>query len=243
METEKKYGKDIADILKQTKHDKILFRAYLVSQDYSWLALVTHVRAHRNSSNFMLDCPKDFRQDVTDIKDCRLDFKFTGKDTVPYKFSAFGIKIVKNGLLVNFPEFIERIQKRRFFRLATPSRMKIHFQWEAKTFKMDVVNLSQGGLLAMLVVNRKIVKYLFLEKGEVLAHLLIEFSGEKKDLQIHINKAEVRREEYNSRTDRHCYALEFTEINESELFALTELLYNFQRDLLRRRWLVKSASI
>jgi hypothetical protein len=55
-------------------------------------------------------------------------FDFVGKDKILYSFRTVVGRINGDDIWMEFPEFIERVQRRKFYRIAPPIGTKIYFE-------------------------------------------------------------------------------------------------------------------
>lgn len=233
---EKIEGKNIADILKTIKKDKTLIKMRLPGKDYECLTIITDVLTSRHKSAFMIDSPKDFQPAFGGLNDIKMHFEFTGKDNLSYTFKTSGGEIHNDEIKMKFPDFINRKQRRKDFRLEVPPGTSLHIKINSKLLKMTVLDVSLGGTLIALVgqmsesENKQFIKI-----GECFEDIELIFPMEGKSFKSQIKEATIVRVVKGSLKPKNCCALQFVSIDKNEEKALTKFIYKYQQQLLRKR--------
>jgi c-di-GMP-binding flagellar brake protein YcgR len=169
-----------------------------------------------------------------------MNFEFTWADNVSYSFSTYGWEIYRDEIGVRFPEYIERKQRRKDFRLPVPPDTKLYIQLESTLLEMKVLNISLGGTLALLFDRKESYKEApIFNTGDYLSDIEIVFPLEETALTVDIEKARVVRLEKDPSNKKNCCALQFVSIEDTEEKALTEFIYKYQRHLLQKKQKVK----
>ena len=233
---EKIEDKNLLNLLKALQKDKTLVKMNLPGRDFERITIITSVRHRRQNPFFFIDYTQGFREAVGDVKNVKMHFEFTREDKVNYSFSTYGWEIYRDEIGVRFPEFIERKQRRRDFRLTVPSDTKLYIQVDSTLLEMEVLNVSLGGTLAILVGRKAGSKEeTVFNAGGYLSDIEIMFPLEAEDLRVHIEKAIVVRLEEEPSKDKNCCALQFISMEEKEEKALTEFIYKYQRRILQKK--------
>ncbi|RPI76375.1 MAG: PilZ domain-containing protein [Desulfobacteraceae bacterium] len=236
-ETDRISEKQIRDLLKQLEKERTVLTLNLIGRDYERLTIVTGFKKIGPIPHFIIDYPHEFKEKIGTARNERMKFEFIGLDKIQYVFRATVTGIAPDGILVQFPEYIERIQRRRFFRIAPPLGTKLIFLWNAERHALDVIDISEGGAL----INRE-------KKGEKTGELAISnyltnvafFCPEKGfKLKVAIEKAIVKRVDLDAETGRRYYAVQFLNMNQKETNKLNNFIYSYQREILRRRYLLE----
>ena len=115
---EKIQGKKLFRLMEQLERDKTMLSMRLVGQNYERLTMITRIPKDKNVSFFAIDAPRDFRSTVANLGTWEIHFNFNGPDHLEYIFTTFGGKFSDNEIQINFPDYIERLQRRRYFRLS-----------------------------------------------------------------------------------------------------------------------------
>ena len=233
---EKIEGENIADILKTLKKDKTLIKMLLPGKDYECLTIVTNVNPHRQKSSFMIDSPKDFQPTFRGLKDIQMHFEFTGKDDLSYTFKTSGGEIFHDEVKVKFPDFMNRKQRRKDFRLEVPPGTRLHIKIDSKLLKMTVLDVSLGGtLIALIGRMSESEDKQFFKVGKSFEDIELLFPMEGKSFKSQIKKATIVRVVKGSLKPKNCCALQFVSIDKNEEKALTKFIYKYQQQLLRKR--------
>ena len=229
-------GDNLVNIFKTLKEDKTLIKMRLPGKDYECLTIITNVFPLKQKSAFMIDSPKDFRSAFGDLKNIKMHFEFTGKDNLSYTFKTFGGEIHHDEIKVKFPEFINRKQRRKDFRLEVPPGTKFHININSKLLKMTVLDVSLGGTLIAIIgrMSESEDKQIF-KVGESFEDIELLFPMEGKSFKSQIKKATVVRVVKSSHKPKKCCALQFVSIDKNEENALTKFIYKYQQQLLRKR--------
>lgn len=151
-------GKRRFYIFKQLQKDKTFIKMRLSGKDYERLTIVTGIQTRKNTPFFLIDYPRGFKEVVSRVDVWKMRFEFIGDDNLTYIFRTSGGEISDDKILIRFPEVIERIQRRKHFRLETPFETKLHFEKKSIEFEMNVINISLRGVLAYSVEKKAILK-------------------------------------------------------------------------------------
>jgi len=206
-------------------------------EGYQRLTMITDIRKTKAGSTFSIDPPSQFNEKVADLPEWKIHFKFTGPDKIEYSFSTRGGQIADRDIWLPFPEAIERIQRRKHFRIDTPPGTQIRLSVKRASRLADILNLSQGGLLCVLVrLKKEIRTEPLLRVGDTLNDITLTCPNEEgPEDEIPIKTAVVRRVEADPNHYRHRYAMEFHDMTFSEQGDLTKVIYRLQREFLRKR--------
>ena len=141
-------------------------------------------------------------------------------------------QVDNDSLTIELPDAIERIQRRKYFRINTPAGTKMILNHHGKGFEFDVINVSEGGAL----VGHKTRfhnKNIFYEGG-LLSKLQLISREEGLATRIYIDSAEIVRIAKNSDRGRYDYAIEFNNILNQNETKIREFIYNCQRKAIKR---------
>ena len=233
---EKIEGKNIAVILKTIKKDKTFIKLRIPNKDYECLTIITNVSPNKKKNAFMIDSPMDFRSVFGGLNDIKMQFEFTGKDNLSYTFNSSGGEIHQDEVEVKFPDFINRKQRRRDFRLDVPPGTKLHVKINSKLYKMAVLNVSLGGTLVSLVSSMPESEYKqFIKPGNSFEDMELFFPMGGKSFKTKIKKATIVRMVKGSFKPKNCCALQFVIIDKNEEKALTKFIYKYQQQFLKKR--------
>lgn len=206
-------------------------------EGYQRLTMITDIRKVKENHSFAIDPPAQFNQKVAELQDWDIHFKFTGPDKIEYSFSTLGGQIEGKEIWIPFPDTIERIQRRKSFRIETPPGTQLTLAVRKTRRLADILNISQGGLLCVLVRLKKEIKTdPVLRVGDSLNNVTLACPNEEGPVDmVPIRSVIIRRVEADPNHYRHRYALEFSDMTFSEKSDLTRIIYRLQRELLRKR--------
>ncbi len=233
---EKIEGDNLVNIFKTLKKDKTLIKMRIPGKDYECLTIITNVFPFKQKSTFMIDSPKDFQQAFGGLNNIKMHFEFTGNDNLSYTFKTVGGEIHHDEIKIKFPDFINRKQRRKDFRLEVPPGTKLHVKINSILHKMTVLNVSLGGTLVALVgtLPESETKQFF-KIGDSFEDIELLFPMDGKSFKSKIKKATIVRVVKGSFKPKNCCGLQFVTIDKNEEKALTKFIYKYQQQFLRKR--------
>lgn len=237
-DTEILYGKDLLRFFQELEKNKTVIRINLLGHDYERLTMVIGVLNKKPPYHFHIDYPNGFGRAVKNISSWKIRFEFKGKDKLVYRFRTYGGYISGRDIFIPFPRHIERVQRRRYFRLEAPLGARMVIPRHATEYEFTLLNLSEGG--ALLRSAKGSSRQPILQEGDFVRHMAVLFQSEGQQFRIPIEKAVVRRLDKDPLTYRYQYALQFMDLGQDERNDLKELIYLFQRDFLKKRQKVEA---
>jgi c-di-GMP-binding flagellar brake protein YcgR len=236
MEFDKITDSSVKKIFESLVESKTLINMHLQGTKYDQLTVMTGFRRKLGRLHFLLGYPDGFAEAAAGTKNWSIEYEFTGTDGIPYMFSSIGGEIYRDQLSIPFPHHLTRKQRRKFFRLEAPDGTIVEFNYDQSECREKVVDVSVGGALIAMVCYQGEKRGDFpFKEGDVIENLELSFPLELSENRIRIKKATVVRFDHGRSKARTCCGLEFTEIDPSEVRALTEFVYTYQRKRLRRR--------
>jgi c-di-GMP-binding flagellar brake protein YcgR len=232
-DTEIIQGEDLLRLFRDLQKNKTVIRINILGRSYERLTMVIGVLNRTPPRYFRIDYPKGFERAVRDTSAWRMRFEFKGKDKIVYHFRTYGGYLSGKDIFIPFPHHIDRIQRRRCFRLDAPLGAKMVVARYAEKYEMTLLNLSEGG--ALVGLGKGSSRQPVFQEGDSLRHLVVLFQAEEALFRIPIEKALVKRLDKNPLTLRYQYALQFINLGPGERNDLRELIYLFQRDFLKKR--------
>ena len=225
-------GKNVLKLFEKLQKDETVVKLHLIRKDYGSRTVIKGIRTKRGTSYFRIDAPAGFKEAVADLEVWEIGFEFIGKHKVAHIFTTSGGEITEGQIWVKFPEAIERVQRREYFRVDAPLGARLGFFLGSTKHKMIIINVSQRGTLVSFEKGTE-GEPVF-QTGEYLKRLCLVFPINEEELRITIKKALVKTLKKDPITDRYRYGLEFTGIEANERNALADLIYRLQRLYLRR---------
>lgn len=230
---ERVIGEGLLTLLEGLKQDRTVLQFTLLGEDYERLSLVTGLRRGTSGIHLLLDCPPGFTETVQDYRGARIRVEFLGQDRVQYVFRSRISDLSGNDIWVEIPDFAERIQRRRYFRIAPPLGTRISFRHGEKPLEASIINVSEGGCLAS-IGDTSMEGGLLREGGEI-KHLRLWCDSGRVKTDFRVSKALVQRLEKNLQTGRLNLAVHFVEVDPRDMNALREFIFRWQRDMLQGR--------
>ena len=229
------------NIFEQLEKDRALIKLHILDQAYERLTMVTDIRVENNIPYFQIDYPTDFRRTIAHVDPCRMHFEFIGSDNLKYTFKSREIAIINKEIYIRFPEVIHRLQNRKNFRISPLLGTKISLGEGSHRHEMSVMNISLGGVLGTFDgIDRQAAPASMFTIGNRLKDIELTFPPEDKTATVRIREAVVKRTGKNPETGRDICALQFVDIKKDQKRKLVKLIYEIQRDYLRRRIFDKS---
>lgn len=236
QDTEKISGNRILALFDQLQKTRTVINLKVLGKDFERLTIITGMISENGSQYLLLDYPAGFREEAPAAEGLRLFLEFLGEDKIPYAFRSSLKKMSQNDLWIEVPQYVERIQRRRYFRIAPPLGTRVNFIKDTKAYSASVVNVSVGG--AMINPGEKGVRKSKFFTGDEIRDLEILCQEEFTRVRIVIKKAVVRRVQSLPETGKNHIALEFQDTGNREKYDLEEWIYRCQREVLRKRSLM-----
>jgi hypothetical protein len=235
---EKIQGKKLVSLMEQVQREKIMLSMRLVGQNYERLTMVTRIPKNEKAPFFVIDPPRDFINKVSKLDTWEIHFNFNGPDNLEYIFTTSGGEFYDNEIRINFPDYIERLQRRRYFRLSVPTGTKLFFESDQVQREINLLNISMRGTLGLLkTFNGKDQNKPIFKKEDYLKDIKIIFPSDIKDNQreVRVNKTIIRRAEHDRQKNMDLYAFEFVSIDRDQEKALIQIIFNLQRLFLQQK--------
>ncbi len=223
-------------LLEEVKDNRLPVQVTLVNGKYNGITHINGIRHKRNTTHFRTENMPSFAAAIKDSKNWQSQFEFYGKDSIQYIFRTAGLKIGRDGIWYRLPEIIERMQRRKFFRLELPLQMNLFLTLGSGKYRMTAIDISIGGIFVELMSAEEPVDTdPPWRVGEQLEDLLLETDSVPESNRIQVQEGCLRRVETDSSNKKYKYAFEFTKMAKSEETALVNLVYELQRKILKER--------
>lgn len=236
LEIEKIEGRRVLELFDALLQDGTPLKVFLSDKDFEHLNRIVDISTQNKKSYFLIDYAQGFENTVLSTDGAVIDFEFTDKDNIKYSFRTSGTAIFKGKIWLKVPQWVEREQRRKQFRISAPAGSKIFFSLNNQRCELKLIDISLGGSLGVLAaVPSHRSQY---QTPRHVKHLKdVELFFPRKDENVHviINLCEVKRLGLNPVTNQYEYGLEFQKIDNSNTKTLTDLVFRFQREFLRKR--------
>ena len=220
------------ELIKEKKHISM----HLLDYDYKYVTFVVDIKEIDGSHFFLADYPENFYWFGRNIETCKMFFEFKGADGLLYSFNTNGTVPLNDKMWIRVPDYIERQQRRKSFRVDPPSGTKVICQTGSDCYEMDVIDISTGGVFLFSgSFSRNENTAQIFHMGDILTDIKLIFSWKGERQEIFIKTIEIKRIDKNSTLKRYYYAVEFVEIDKGQKMILNRFVYKFQRHFLRNR--------
>jgi hypothetical protein len=224
-------------LFEQIKKKKTLVNMHVKGiGGYDRLTLIIGIRTLKKKPYFLIDPPNDFREAVKGMTQWKINFQLTGPDALEYRFSTSHGELSGKDILIEFPDSIERIQRRKHFRLDSVPKTTLVFDIEEHSCQMEVVNISMSGLLAAMPRQKKKgPANPVLKIRQTIWNATLACPVGKELIGADILELFVVREDKAGRTGGVRYAFHFTKMAAKDKIHLTDIIYKLQRFFLQKR--------
>lgn len=240
---EDRQTKAVEDALRELKKSRALIRAHIKEGAFERITLITDVRVFQKMLFFRLDEAEILRSVVEPLEAWKLTIEFSGKDQYPSFFETTSGQVVGNVFWFQAPDRIERLQRRRNFRLKAPTGASLEVMRYRKPIRLGLIDFSLGGVLCLVdSVNPRMRRERIFKEGRTFknARLIIPLESDPP-AEIPVSKARIVRSDQNSLTGAYQYGLMFITLDSTAEKRLKDLLYRLQRAYLRKRRKLGSA--
>ncbi len=231
-------GDKLLELFANLVEKKVIISMHVVGAGIDRLTCITGLTQTPQGNHLLIDPPKDLKADPEADKAWHLRFNFNGPDKLEYLFSTRGGILIERGLKIPFPKYVERLQRRRYFRVDTPTGSELHFRMKRIKGILHMINISEGGVYGVLVKhNFKFLRGSLLKMKQHLddVRMIFPLGDEAPDETVAIKKADVVRIEHDRERGFYRYALEFKDMEKEARDRLIQVIYALQRMYLRRR--------
>ena len=231
-DSEKISGKKIFDILEQLKKNHTILNIHVMDTDFDGISIILGV-SDGEKPRFFIDYPgrADSFAPLSAGKKCY--FEFSDESKIKYSFKATIYSIFGKRIKFDFPEFIERSQRRKAFRVTAPIGTRVSFTANDKKYQFNVTNISEGGLL-ICIKSASVGKGVIFE-GNKLKKILFSAKMENSSVNLNIASAEIVRMEKNDENCMITCGLKFIDIDKKDQDELRRYIYFCQRKELKKR--------
>jgi len=148
---EKIEGDAILQLFKKLQQEKIPLKVKLTNGDFEHLSHIKKIRKRLKSRYFLIEYSQDFLAVTENLNNWRLRIEFIANDGIKYAFQTKDNAVLQGMIWMKFPESVHRYQRRSLFRLEAPSGTQFYFTDNEIHYKLEVINVSLGGTLGVLV--------------------------------------------------------------------------------------------
>jgi c-di-GMP-binding flagellar brake protein YcgR len=234
------HGEPAVEVFRQLQLQRTPLRVHVLGRGYERLSIVTGIESQGGQAFLLLDLPAGFEAELPECEGLRVQLEFADKDRIPHACRTVIHRAEGDDLWLVLPRSLERIQRRRHFRVEPPQGTRIAFPLMGREVEVPVLNLSLGGGL-VISPKRGGTRALPLEEGMILRDVRLLSTMGEENLVVRIRSAEVNRMEKVPGSSRLHFALQFLRMEREDEQLLDRFIYYSQRRLLKKRSLLLGA--
>ena len=237
-DTEILNGNKCQVLLQELIDNRTIVSLYALGTTFEHLTVIIGMEQTAAGGFLIVDTPAGFKAAVAGTEPWRLRFNCNGPDRLEYLFSTTGGTYCDQGLRIPIPDGVQRLQRRKDFRINCLPNTRLQFNVRKLVGIMLLHNISMGGVFGDLIKhNSENARVPLLKVSQLLSKLMITFPGyaETHDQLVTIKRARVVRIQRNRETHIDQYALQFMEIDRFQEPILRSAIYRLQRYYLQNR--------
>ncbi|NLD38859.1 MAG: PilZ domain-containing protein [Desulfatiglans sp.] len=229
---EKISGKKMFAILEKLKQDHTILYIHVMGTDFDGLTVILGLSESENPG-FFIDYPGSAGVEAPIAKDKKCYFQFNDGERIGYSFKTTIKSIHGRRIKFPFPEYIERTQRRNYFRVAVPSGVTLSCRCADNQMTFQVINISEGGIQVESDINQHNKDILF--KGQKFVGSSLLYGQEETPVNIKIDTSEIIRISKHVETGKIDLGLKILEIKKDDQNELKKFIYYCQRRVLKER--------
>jgi hypothetical protein len=230
-------GERLVGLFNELFDKKVIISIGVVGTGFERLTCIASVEWDSSGRYLLIDQPDEFSQFAGPAETWHLRFNFNGPDQLEYIFSTRGGELSGRNLKIPFPEYVERLQRRKDFRIIAVPGTKLLFAVDQVKGVIDLINISLGGAYGVLRKHKRQAHSSLLVTDQRLYKVGLIFPADKEvdEQLVVINRAEVRRIEHDKERRLYKYAFEFMDVDKEQKQILIQAIYHLQRQYLKNR--------
>ncbi len=233
-------GETVSAVFRQLQRQRSPLRIHVLGRGYERLSIVTGIESRNGQCYLLVDLPMQFETELPDCEGLRVQLEFADRERIPHSCRTVIHRPEGDDLWLVLPDSVERIQRRRHFRVEPPQGTRILLPFPGREIEVPVLNLSLGGGL-VISPKRGEARSLDLGPGSTLRDVRLLSTMEEEKLEVKIRRAEVIRAEKIPESSRIQFALQFVRMEKEDEQQLDRFIYYSQRRLLKKRSLLLGA--
>lgn len=230
-------GRKTVSVFEDLRTQRSPMRFHVLGRGYERLTIVTGLESRDGRMFILIDLPNHFENDVPDWAGERVQLEFTDKDRIPHSCRTQIDHLDGDDLWLVFPPHINRMQRRRYFRVEPPAGTRLSFSFQGFSMEAPVLNISMGGAFVNSP-DKLDTRAVTLQAGMSLYDLLLVGAMAEEKVEVRIKRAEVVRVEKIPEHSRINSAVQFFRMDRTDEALLERFIYHSQRAFLRKRSLL-----
>ncbi|MBN1627810.1 MAG: PilZ domain-containing protein [Deltaproteobacteria bacterium] len=225
-------GERMLGLIDMLKRERIALKLNIAGSNNEGLSILLGIKKVNGNPCLMLDFPAGAHLDMLFAHEKKANIEFIDKKKIHYNFRSTVEDITPRNIYILMPKAINRIQRRRFFRISPPLGTKIIINDELGKFEFSVINISEGGVLTTNPAAFHDERIFFQGAEKSLAVVCRE---DGKTHIINIKKAQLKRINKVLETHHYNYAFDFIDCGRQEENEIRNFIYSCQRRFLEKR--------
>lgn len=229
-------GENMLGLIDQLKKERIALKLNIAGSDNEGLSILLGIRQVNGNPCLIIDFPAGTGLDMLYAHGKKVNIEFIDKKKIHYSFRSIIEDVTPQNIYVLIPNVINRIQRRRFFRIPPPLGTKIIINERDRKFEFNVINISEGGALISHPADFHDEKIFFQSAQK---SLVIVYNEDGNKHTIKVNKAEIKRINKVLETRRYNYAFHFIDCGRQEENDIRNFIYSCQRRFLEKKHVLR----
>ena len=222
--------KIIKNMIQNLIDSKQMSSMRILGTEFNWITYFLQIREGTDLPLILVDHVRGFETALARSLTRKISFEFKDNLDVPCRFETIVRESGSGGIWLEFPQAIQRIEGRKYFRVEAPVGSVITFSLpNGDNEAAGVQNLSAGGIAI------KFRKEWVIRVGDELKHIRVNIPGRDREaaVQFEIPEAVVKRVQKMG-GGKALVGIEFKEISENTRKQIIACVLKIQRVGLRR---------
>jgi c-di-GMP-binding flagellar brake protein YcgR len=225
-------GQNLINMIETLKKEKTIIKLLIPGAGIEGLSIVVGIKTGDSQPGFIIDFPAGVGIGIFYAQGSRIVIEFNDREKINYRLRSVIASVTKQQIFIAIPEFIQRLQRRNFFRIVSPIGTRVIINDGNKKYELDVIDISEGGALISHPVKYHDENKFF--KGAVTPLLILHKNGNSIQ-SIKVNKAEIIRAGKVVETGNFNYALKFLDYDKKDADILRNFIYSCQRRMIQKK--------
>lgn len=229
-------GERLLVLLDQLKRERITLHLTVPGTGNEGLSILLGTKTLNGKPCLILDFPAGAHYDILYAQGKKVIIEFSDKNKVHYSLRSVIESVSPRDMHILLPESMQRIQRRKFFRIPPPMGTRVVINDEDGKLEFNVVDISEGGVLvshpSAFHDERK-----FFQNAQKSLDIVYREEGNTKTIKV--NRAEIKRIKKMPDDGSYHYAFQFTDCGRREENEIRNFVYSCQRRFLKRKQIME----
>jgi c-di-GMP-binding flagellar brake protein YcgR len=164
----------ILGILREAIDSRTVCTITFAETENTWISSLLDIVVRDGSPKILIDKVKGFETVLARNPQGELSLEFRDKKEIPCLFDAAVVELPPKGILLDFPQRLQRVQRREYFRVEAPIGAEITFLGASADKEQGVLSDLGGGGAAILIPKESPIQV-----GDLLENVWIQLPTEK----------------------------------------------------------------